>query len=168
MKKLFSAVLCLCICVCLSSCTSTDDRSDSIGEYERGWDDGYNLGYYDGYEEGTKSGSDEDKYKDGYNDGNNDGYYAGATYTCLFYGDVDRAIRSAHKGSAWYTFIDAYDQYVSNIYDDSETRSELFWALVSATISKDATDEEIGLLYSTFGKELFTRNDISLNPQERS
>ena len=158
MKRIFSVVLCLCLCTFLSSCTSTDGRSESVGEYERGWDDGYSLGYYDGYEEGTKCGSDEDSYDDGYNDG----YYAGASYTCLFFGDVDRAFRSAYKGSAWHTFIDAYDQYISNIYDDDETRSELFWALVSVKSGGGLTAEEKDLLISTFGEDLFIRNDIVL------
>lgn len=162
MKRLFSVLICLCICVCLSSCTSTDGRTDAIDEYERGWDDGYDLGYYDGHEEGTKHGSDEDSYDDGYDDGHNDGYYAGATYTCIFFGDVDRAIRSAYKGSAWHTFIDAYDQYISNIYDDDETRSELFWSLVSVESGDGLTAEEKDLLISTFGEELFIRNDIEL------
>ena len=158
MRKLVSVVLCLCICACLSSCSSTDDRSESIGEYERGWDDGYSLGYYDGYEEGTKSGGDEDSYEDGYNEG----YQAGATYACIFYDDVDRAFRSAYKGSAWHTFIDAYDQYISNIYDDDETRSQLFWAFVSVKSGDGLTTEERDLLISTFGEGLFIRNDIDL------
>lgn len=162
MKRLFAVFLCLCLCACLSSCASTDDSSESIGEYERGWDDGYDLGYYDGYEEGAKSGGNGDSYEDGYNDGSNDGYYAGAAYTCLFFGDVDRAIKSAYKGSAWGTFIDAYDQYISNIYDDKETKSKLFWAFVSVKSGDGLTIEERDLLISTFGKELFTRNDIEL------
>lgn len=165
MKKLFSALLCLCICVCLSSCTSADDRSDSIGEYDRGWDDGYSLGYYDGYEEGAEYSGDEDSYEDGYeegydngyDDGHSDGYYAGATYTCLFFGDIERAFKCAKNGSSWYTLIDAYDQYEYDIYDDDdkETRSKLFWALVSYTSEDGATKEEYKLLYSAFGSDLY-------------
>ena len=162
MKRLFAVFLCLCLCACLSSCAPTDDMSESVGEYDRGWNDGYDLGYYEGYEDGTKSGGDEDRYEVGYNDGNNDGYYAGATYTCLFFGDVDRAFKSAYKGSAWGIFIDAYDQYISNIYDDRETKSKLFWALVSVKSGDVLTIEERDLLISTFGKELFTQNDIEL------
>lgn len=162
MKRLFTVLLCLCLCAYLSSCTSDDGRYESIGEYERGWDDGYDLGYYDGYEDGAKHGGDGDSYEDGYNDGYNDGYYAGATYTCLFYGDVDRAFKSAYKGSAWGTFIDAYDQYISNIYDDRETKSKLFWAFVSVKSGNGLTTEEKDLLISTFGKDFFIRNDIEL------
>lgn len=162
MKRLFSAILFLCLCFCFSSCASAGVSSEPIGEYERGWDDGYDLGYYDGYEDGTKSSSDEDSYEDGYNDGNHDGYYAGATYTCLFFGDIDRAFQSAYKGSAWGTFIDAYDQYISNIYDNSETKSKLFWAFVSVKSGDGLTAEEEDLLISTFGEDFFSRNDINL------
>ena len=170
MKRLFAAFLCLSLCACLSSCASPTEGSASIGEYERGWDDGYDLGYYDGhedghdqgyddgYEEGTKNGSSEDSYDNGYNDG----YQDGATFTCLFLGDVDRALKSAYKGSSWGTFIDAYDQYISNIYDDRETRSKLFWSLVSVKSGDGLTTEERDLLISTFGEELFSRNDIEL------
>lgn len=169
MKKLIAFLLILCLSVGLLACDSSNNKTATnttfaySEDYARGYDDGYFDGYFAAVDANGMDTSDGD-YDEGYADGNRDGYYEGATYTCLFFGDVDRAIRSAYKGSAWYTFIDAYDQYISNIYDDSETRSTLFWAFVSATISEDATDEEIDLLYSTFGKELFTRNDISLNP----
>lgn len=156
MRKLFSVVLCLCLCACLFSCASPDGGSASFGEYERGWDDGYDLGYYDGYEEGSKHAGDGDSYETGYNDGQNDGYYAGATYTCLFFGDIERAFKCAKNGSAWYALIDAYDQYEYDIYDDDdkETRSKLFWALVSYTSEDGATMEEYNLLYSAFSTDL--------------
>ena len=156
MRKLFSVVLCLCLCACLFSCASPDGGSASIGEYERGWDDGYDLGYYDGYEEGSKHAGDGDSYETGYNDGQNDGYYAGATYTCLFFGDIERAFKCAKNGSAWYALIDAYDQYEYDIYDDDdkETRSKLFWALVSYTSEDGVTKEEYNLLYSAFSTDL--------------
>ena len=168
MKRLFAMCLCLCLCASLSSCAFPGGVPDSSSEYERGWDDGYDLGYYDGYEEGHDEGRSEaeleyeDEYSVGYNDGSNDGYYEGATYTCLFYGDVDRAFKSAYKGSAWGVFIYAYDQYIHNIYDDDETRSELFWALVSVKSGDGLTTEERSLLISTFGKELFEQNDIEI------
>jgi hypothetical protein len=126
--------------------------------YDVGYDAGYDAGYDDGYNEGNDTG-----YNEGYSDGETDGYYAGATYTCLFFGDVDRAFQSARKGIAWYTFIDAYDQYISNIYNDNDTRSELFWTLYSAVLGNDLTEDEIDLLISTFGTDLFTRNGITLN-----
>ena len=141
--------------------------------YDEGFEDGYADGYADGYfdaEYEMSSLADEEfedgydiGYDDGYDDGHSDGYYAGATYTCLFYGDLDRAFQSANNGCAWYTFIDAYDQYVSNIFDNDETRSELFWSLVSVTLDDDPTAEEIELLISTFGKDLFVRNGILLD-----
>lgn len=167
MKKLFPAVLILSLfVVCLSGCGITQDDLDDE------WEDGYWYGYESGYDAGFDEGFDEgyneaeleyeDKYMEGYNDGNSDGYYAGATYTCLFFGDVDRAVRSAYKGSAWGTFIDAYDQYISNIYDDDDTRSALFWAFVSVKSSNGMTAEERALLISTFGEDLFTRNGIKI------
>ena len=143
--------------------------------YEDGCDDGYDYGYDEGWNDGFDYGYDEaliwaeedsddnGGYEEAYDDGYNDGYYAGATYTCLFFGDVDRAFQSAINGCAWYTFIDAYDQYISNIFDDNETRSELFWSLVSVTLSNDPTEAEIELLVSTFGEELFIRNGIALD-----
>ena len=167
MKKLFPAVLLLSIfVVLLSGCGITQDDLD------KAWEAGYDTGHYEGYESGHEDGFDEgyneaeleyeDKYSEGYNDGNSDGYYAGATYTCLFYGDVDRAFQSAYKGSAWGTFIDAYDQYFSDIYDDRETKSKLFWAFVSVKSGDGLTIEERDLLISTFGEDLFARNDIDL------
>lgn len=172
MNKLFPAVLSLCLCASLlSGCGLSQDDLDEAWEdgHAYGYESGYYTGHEDGYDDGYDDGyfeaesKHEDDYAEGYNDGNNDGYYAGATYACLFFGDVDRAIRSAYKGSAWHAFIDAYDQYIENIYDDDETRSALFWAFVSATISKNATGKEIELLYTTFGRALFSRNNIVPN-----
>lgn len=166
MKRLFLVLLCLSLCICFSSCTSNARISESSNDYDRGYDDGYQLGYYTGYEDGTacddESSDDDSDYQDGYNDGNYDGYYAGATYTCLFFGDVDRALRSAYKGSAWETFIDAYDQYISDIYENSETKSTLFWAFVSVKSGDGLTAEERDLLISTFGEDLFIKNNIEL------
>ena len=166
MKKLFPVALCVCLCVgLLSGCGFSQDDLDEA------WEDGHEYGYESGYDAGFDDGSIscedhedvyDEGYADGYSDGNDDGYYAGATYTCLFYGDVDRAFRSAYKGSAWGTFIDAYDQYISNIYDDDETKSKLFWAFVSVKSGDGLTTEERDLLISTFGEDLFIRNDIEL------
>lgn len=165
MKKalIIAVIFCLSLylCVALSTRPSNDPDPvvipDVISDYERGWDDGYELGYYDGYEEGIKNGGDGDSYADGYNDGNYDGYYSGATYTCLFFGDIERAFKCAKKGSAWYALIDGYDQYEYDIYDDDdkETRSKLFWALVSYTSKDGATKEEYDLLYSAFLSDLY-------------
>ena len=167
MRKLLPAVLLLSLFVVwLSGCGITQDDMDE--EWEDGYAYGYESGYYDGFDEGYDEGYNEaeleyeDKYTEGYNSGNRDGYYAGATYTCLFFGDVDRALRSAYKGSAWGTFIDAYDQYISNIYDDDDTRSALFWAFVSVKSSNGMTAEERALLISTFGEDLFIRNGIKI------
>ena len=125
--------------------------------------DGYDCGYDDGYEEGSENRNDYDEgYEDGYDEGEFGGYYAGLTYACIFFGDVDRAFQSANTGAAWHTFLDAYDEHISNIFDDDETRSELFWSLISVTLGDDATEEEKELLISAFGKDLFTRNDINI------
>ena len=167
MKSLFPKILCLCLCaVLLSGCGLSQDDLDEA--WEDGHEYGYEYGYYDGYDDGYDEGyleaecEYEDDYMEGYNEGNNNGYYEGATYTCLFYGDVDRAFKSAYKGSAWGTFIYAYDQYISNIYDDDETKSELFWAFVSLKSGDGLTTKERDLLVSTFGEDLFSRNGIEL------
>lgn len=145
--------------------------------YIEGYDDGYSEGYDEGWSEGFDYGYNEafiwaedensdnnDGYEEGYDDGYSEGYYAGATYTCLYFGDVDRAFQCANNGCVWYTFLDAYDQYVSNIFDDDETRSELFWAIISATLGDDVTKEEKELLISTFGEEMFIRNGLNFSP----
>lgn len=163
MKRLIPVILSLCLCAVLLSCCGYSSK-----DLDEAWDDGYYAGYESGYEEGHNEGyreaeaEYEDDYTEGYNDGNNDGYYEGAVYTCLFFGDVDRAFKSAYKGSAWKVFIYAYDQYISNIYDDDETRSELFWAFVSVKSGDGLTTEERDLLISTFGEDFFSRNDIEL------
>lgn len=155
MKRIFAFIIVLCLCMSMLGCQSERTKSNAIDqddEYDRGWNDGYDLGYYDGYEEGTNSGSEEDRYEEGYDDG----YYAGATYTCMFFGDIERAFKCAKNGSAWYALIDAYDQYEYDIYDDGdkETRSKLFWALVSYASEEGATKEEYNLLYSAFSTDL--------------
>ena len=166
MKRLFAVFLCLSLCACLSSCST--EYKTQISDYDTGYYEGYESGREDGFHEGYKEGYNEaeleyeDKYSDGYNDGSNDGYYEGATYTCLFFGDVDRAFKSAYKGSSWGVFIYAYDQYISNIYDDDETKSELFWAFVSLKSGDGLTTKERDLLVSTFGEDLFSRNGIEL------
>lgn len=134
--------------------------------YIWGYDEGYDKGYDWGHEEGYDDGYDEghyDGYDEGYSEGESNGYYDGATYTCLYFGDVDRAFSCASNGASWYTFVDAYDQYISNIYDDDETRSAIHWSLVSVVISGDATEEEIETVVSAFGEDLFTRNGIILH-----
>lgn len=147
----------------------------------RGYDDGYQNGYNDGYEIGWEKGFDEgyneellwsgsesydegydSGYEDGYAEGDASGYYAGATYTCLYYGDVDRAFQCAINGIVWHTFLDAYHEFISPIYDIDQTRSALFWALFSATSGSGVTDEEKNLLISTFGEDLFVRNGVTL------
>ena len=162
MKRLFSVVLCLCLCACLSSC-STEYKSH-ISDYDTGYYEGYESGHEDGFDDGFKEGYNEAEleYEDKYSEGYNDGYQDGATYTCLFFGDVDRALKSAYKGSSWGTFINAYDQYISNIYDDSETKSKLFWAFASIKSGDGLTTDERDLLISTFGEDLFIRNNIEL------
>lgn len=156
MKRLFAVFLCLSLCACLSSCASNDSSSKSIDNYDIGYEAGYDDGYFEAESE------HEDDYQEGYNEGYDEGYQDGATFTCLYFGDVDRALKSAYKGSSWGTFIDAYDEYISNIYDDRETRSKLFWSLVSVKSGDGLTTEERDLLISTFGEDLFTRNDIEL------
>ena len=172
MNKLFPTVLCLYLCASLlSGCGLSQDDLDEAWEdgHAYGYESGYYTGHEDGYDDGYDDGyfeaesEHEDDYAEGYNEGNNDGYYDGATYACLFYGDVDRAFQFAYEGSAWRAFIYGYDQHISNIYDDDETESELFWSLVSIKSDDGLTAEERNLLISTFGKDLFLRNDIVFN-----
>ena len=132
------------------------EEGKSIG-IEIGYENGYDEGHYDGHSEGY-----DDGYDQGYFDGESAGYYDGATYTCLFYGDVDKAFKSAKNGTTWYTFVDAYDEFISNIYDDDETRSNIVWSLVSATTSDVITNDEVELLTTTFGEDLFIRNGVKL------
>lgn len=152
-----------------------EGRNDSYDEiFESGYDVGYEDGYDNGYDDGRSDhnliddddydGGYDDGYDDGYSDGNADGYYEGAAFTCLFFGDVDRAFQCADNGAAWFAFLDGYDQYISDIYSDDTTRSELFWAFISLTMSGDPTSEEIDLLIDTFGRDLFIRNGISIDP----
>lgn len=158
MKKLISIILCLCLCTALlSGCRFSKNDSDSD------WEDGYESGYENGHEDGFEEGYNEAEleFEDKYSEGYNDGYYAGATYTCLYFGDIERAFKSAKNGSAWYALIDAYDQYEYDIYDDgdTETRSKLFWALISYMSKRGATDEEYDLLFSAFGTDLYYLDD---------
>lgn len=137
----------------------------SIRDAKRSYDEEiYREGYSDGYCEAKDEGqsSYDDGYADGYADGSSDGYYDGAVYTCLFFGDVDRAFQSALNGGSWFVFVDAYDQYIENIYDDEDAASELGWALVGVTSENGASTEEIDLLITTFGKDIFLKNNISL------
>ena len=168
-KICFALAIVLLLCGCSSR------------TYEDGYEDGYRSGYssaeaeleykideewYDGYEFGYEEGyyEAEKEYKNKYGEGHDDGYYEGSTYTCLFFGDIDRAFRCAKNGCAWRTFIAAYDEFISDIYETEDEESSLFWAFVSVIISEDANDEEIALLVETFGSELFVRNGINLNP----
>ena len=153
MKKLIPVALSLWLCVgLLTGC------GISQGDFDESWDDGYEAGREYGYDEGYKEGYNEAEleYEDKYSEGYNDGYYAGAAYTSMFFGDIERAFKCAKNGSAWYALIDAYDQYEYDIYDDDdkETRSKLFWALVSYTSEDGATNEEYNLLYSAFSTDL--------------
>jgi len=169
MKKIFISLL---IALLLCGCSSRT--------YEDGYEDGYRSGYssaeteleyqidekwYDGYEFGYDEGyyEAEKEFENNYDEGYDEGYYAGATYTCLYFGDIDRAFQCAQNGMVWNTFIDAYDEYISDIYATEEEKSSLFWAFVSVTLGNNATNEEITLLKDTFGSELFIRNGIDLN-----
>lgn len=125
--------------------------------YEEGISIGKEIGYENGYNDGYNTGSDE-----WYDIGYEEGTCAGATYTCLFYGDVNRAFKSAQNGCAWFVFVDAYDEYISNIYDNDEKRSSLVWALVSADVGEKVTEDEVELLIKTFGAKIFSNNGISL------
>jgi hypothetical protein len=156
MKKLTLIILLFFICICTSSCKQ-DENTDIIYEKEKIVEDRYEIGYNDGYSDC------EMEHENDYSNGYNDGYQDGATYTCLFFGDVDRAIKSAYKGSSWACFISAYDQYIKDIYDDDETKSSLFWALASIKSKEGLTYEERDLLISTFGEDIFTRNDIDIS-----
>lgn len=176
---LFAIVFLMCGC---------SSRSYEYG-YEDGYEDGYDSGYEEGRAEGFSDGYSEaeidledrfddewqDGYWDGYYDAENefddyfdegysDGYYSGATYTCLYFRDVDRAFQCAKNGTTWRAFIKGYDEYISDIYDTDGEESDLFWAFISVIISGDATAEEIALLSDTFGSDLFIRNGIDLNP----
>ena len=161
MRKIFSMVLCLCLCTCLPACST--EYKNHVSDYDTGYYEGYESGHEDGFDEGFDEGYNEaeQEYEDKYSEGYNDGYYAGATYACIFFGDIERAFKCAKNGSAWYTLIDAYDQYEYDIYDDDdkETRSKLFWALVSYTSEDGATKEEYKLLYSAFGSDLYYLDD---------
>ena len=177
MKKLYAmifvaiALLC-CLAVYTGKSIRETEREKKVTYYTDGYDKGYNDGYDTGYDEGHWKGYEfgydegyweaEKAYEDNYTDGYNEGYYAGGTYTCLYFGDVDRAFQCAQNGCAWDVFLEAYDQYIADIFSDDDTESDLFWALISATVSNDLTKEEKELLVSTFGEELFTRNGISL------
>ena len=144
-------------------CTSPPKNDERSLTYDEGYEDGLSIGKEIGYDVGYNDGNDNG-YQTGYSDGESDGYYSGAVYTCLYYGDIDRAFQSATNGMAWFTFVDAYDQYISNIFDDKETRSTLVWSLVSASTGKNVTAAEKELLISTFGEGLFARNNINLSP----
>ena len=156
LTKALSVLLCMCLCTCLSAC-STEYKSH-VSDYDTGYYEGYESGHEDGFDEGFDEGYNEaeHEYEDKYSEGYNDGYYAGATYTCMFFGDIERAFKCAKNGSAWYALIDAYDQYEYDIYDDDdkETRSKLFWALVSYMSEDCATNEEYNLLFSAFSTDL--------------
>ena len=160
--KTISVGICVCICFCLSSCSTA--YKNHVSDYDTGYYEGYDSGYEEGFDYGFDEGYNEAEleYEDSYSEGYSDGYQAGATYACLYFGDEDRAFKCAREGSAWYTFIDAYDQYIYDIYDDDdkETRSKLFWALYHVTSGKDVTEEEIDLLIKSFGSYLFIQNDI--------
>lgn len=75
MKKLFSAVLCLCICVCLSSCKS--DSSKNVSNYDDSYHAGYEAGLWDGAFECKKyfANAVRDKYYDVENATRNGRYF---------------------------------------------------------------------------------------------
>lgn len=123
-------------------------------------DRAYSRGYRDGYDEGYSEA--EKEHESDYSLGFDDGYYAGAVYTCLFFGDIDRAFKSAINGCAWDTFVVSYDELVKDIYDTDEERSEIFWSLIGLIVCEDSSSEEIELLTSIFGRDLFINNGVSL------
>lgn len=188
-NKKYIFLIVLCIFIGFSSCSKkeiNEDREESYekgyehGErdgyydgYDDGYDEGYDEGFFDGYDYGYDDGSedgvytdnDETEYEIGYNDGFSDGYYDGATYTCLFFGDIDRAFRCAMNGDAWYTFVESYDEFVKDIYSNDDDRSKIVWSLISVVFEDDASDEEIKLVTSIFGRDLFIKNGISLDYQ---
>lgn len=151
---------------------SDELRSEMDYKYESGYEDGYEAAKWEmydeyesrydfGYEEGYMAARDEYKstpeYDDGYGEGYFDGCHEGATYAYLSCGDIDRAFLTAKNHWAWYAFIDGYDEYVADIYSTDEQRESLYMAFA---FLESATSEEVNLLISTFGKELFDRNGI--------
>lgn len=144
---------------------------------ERGYNNGQDYGYNNGYDEGFNDGFNEGEmyakedlkeyedlfdegYVTGYNDGEVEGYQSGEIYTCLFFGDINRAFQAANKGSSWVAFVDAYNEYITPIYHDNETRYALHSALSSISVSNDISTEQKELLIDTFGLKLFTDNGI--------
>lgn len=168
MKKITVAVMVLIILCSLYAC---GNKAYEDG-YEDGYSDGksvmqdlieektinsYDDGYYFGFEEGHEEG-----YEEGYEEGNYDGYYTGATYTCLYFGDIDKAFRSALNGGAWYTFVESYDTFIEDIYSTDEELIEIVWSLVSVVNGTDVSEDEISLVTSVFGRDLFINNGVSL------
>lgn len=171
-KTLFVLVLSfLAIATAIYLDFTSQSRNDDkkIRTYDTGYTEGFSVGYEAGYDEGYTDAYDEgyadghaDAYDEGYSCGEADGYYSGATYACLFYGDVDRAFKSAQNGGSWYTFVDAYDEYISDIYDDNETRIEIIWTLIGAATGDKLSDAETELLITAFGQKIFVDNGIPL------
>lgn len=169
--KIFLLTLCIFLAFCFGARSSPHRESDSDFSYDLAYEDGFETGYEIGYDEGFHDGAQENaadfslQYSAGYEDGSYDGYYEGATYTCLFFKDVDRAFQCSLNGGCWHTFVDAYNEYVSAIVKDDNHRIELTWALVSAASGKTISKEEKDLLITAFGNGLFQRNGINLNVQ---
>lgn len=174
MKRLFFAIL-FCALL-LSGCSnsgykegyrdgyaaaSENVEADLESKIHKEWQDGYDFGYEEGFYDAKHDGSLT--YDEGFADGEFSGYYAGAVYTCLFFNDIDRAFASATNGSAWYAFVDSWDELIENIYDSDEERSEIVWSLVSVMVSEEFTKDEAELLEEKFGLELFARNGINLD-----
>ena len=150
MKKIF-IVLFLFVSILLSSCSYTTEELDE--SYEKGYKSGYETGYSDAASE----------YESNYDLAYDDGYYAGAIYTCLFFGDIDRAFKCAINGCSWSEFVNYYDELVDDIFDNDEEEAEIFWSLISLLVSKNPSADDIELLTSKFGNELFIRNGVSFN-----
>ena len=179
-QEFFTCLLCSCLLLFLSSCGADHNEYPVYSDYEEGYDlgksVGFKRGYESGYDEGYSAGCNDseglaidsytDGYREGYSDGNMDGYYAGATYTCIFFKDIDRAFQVAITEYSWDAFIDAYDEYVYDIYKSSEERSELFWALMSASDDSGFTEDERDLLILKFGENLFVKNGVDIHKRK--
>lgn len=165
-KSFFLSLLCLFILLSLCSCKEDESTSGGYPDFEESYDYGLSIGFDQGYESGYSHGCSDgytDGYEEGYSDGSFDGYYDGATYTCLFFRDIDRAFMSAMNGSSWYTFIDGYDEYISDIYQTDEQRLNLIWSIVAVNSDSGFTEDERDLLIATFGRDMFIRNGVNID-----
>lgn len=176
MKKFIISLAAVSLSLLLLACSS---RST----YENGYDDGYSDGlvdgkaesdvewfnyadesYDDGYDDGYSEGSydSNDNYAIGYGDGYSDGYADGTLEAYLSLGEIDLAFQYAQEDLAWIPFVPAYNIYIDQIYTSPEERTAITDALLHYFVDDDIAQEEVDLLFSTFGEELFVRNGIVL------